>query len=93
MAKITFDLLMDSEPFSSEDAKELRTVLSNKSLQRALGNVLVLAEGMDRLSACDLEGREGLHAALRQKGTVEGIRVAVQTLTDLAEEEDNEPTT
>lgn len=93
MSKITFALLFDSEEYQPSDVKELRTVLSNKSVQRALGNVLTLAEGMDRLSTCDLDGREGLNAALRQKGTVEGMRLAIQTLIDLAEEEENEPTT
>lgn len=92
MSKLTFEHLFDAGEFLPADEKELRTLLSNKSLQRALGHILVLAEGMDRLSACNLEAQEGLNVALRQSGTVQGVRLAVETLIDLAEEEENEPT-
>jgi len=84
---------MDTGELLPSDAKEIRTLLGNKSLQRALGNLLVLAEGMDRLSSCDLEAQEGLYAALRQKGTVGGIRLAVEQFIDLAEEIEDEPIT
>ncbi len=90
LSKLNFETLLDSGEVLPADAKELRSVLSNKSVQRALGSILTLAEGMDRLSACDLDGREGLNVALRQKGTVEGMRLAVDAFIDLAEEDDNE---
>lgn len=85
-AKISFTDLVESGEFTLEDRKELRSVLGNKSVRRALKEVLTLAEGMDKLSSVDLDGREGLSVALRQAGTVRGLLLAVETLIDLTEE-------
>lgn len=76
--------------FSSEDAKELSVLLGNKSMRKAIGVVLTKANSMDKLSSYTLDGQEGLSKALKAQGTVQGMKLALEEIIDLAQLEEEE---
>jgi hypothetical protein len=75
-------------PMDLDDKKELQVLLSNKSFQRALGEVVRVGNEANTLTACDLKRQEGLNEALAQQGMVLGILKAVEKLIELAEVQD-----
>ena len=78
--------------FSAEDVSELAVLLSNKSMGRALKQILISAEERDKLSVHELGGQEGLASALKAQGIVQGLRSAVEQLISLAEVEEDDTT-
>lgn len=86
-----FKSFTTEDRFTSEDAKELLVVLGNKSVRRAMGNLLTYAESLDKLTIHELHGQQGLSKAIEAQGVVRGIRTAIERLIDLAqlEEEDD----
>ncbi len=81
-----------SEAFTVEDAKELKVLLSNKSLMRALNVILTKANAQDKLTLCDIQGQQGLNEALTRQGFIRGQRDTIDTLIELSqsEEENND---
>ncbi len=79
--------IKESGVFSVEDVKELRVLLSNKSLQRVLNKILLFADMQDKLSTYALEGQEGLAKALKAQGVVQGLKQAVTTIIEASQEE------
>lgn len=82
------DLRLEGE-FLPTDQKELQALLKNKSLRRALKEVLLRRDEIDKLSACDLSRQEGLNEALKRQGTAIGITMAIEDLFSLGEQNDS----
>jgi len=81
---------MDVGEFTPEDKEPLQGALSQDSVRRAMREVLLEADAMDRLTGVDLATDEGQNEALIRQGMVRGLYRAVELLVELQEKENDD---
>lgn len=92
------DRITREEPleFSTEEAKELNSILASKVMKKALAHLAEMIDGAkNAVILCDFASPEGISKATAHKARALGIMAAISALCDLAtvNEEEHEDAT